>query len=151
MGIRNSAEIKNMMNALEKAIALAVEAHTGQLRKDGSPYILHPLHLMLQMQTESEMITAVLHDVVEDSRFTLADLERMGFEPEVITAVALLTHDTDVPYERYIQEIKANPLACRVKLADLEHNMDIRALPELNEKAWQRLQRYGRAWAILQT
>lgn len=139
------------MNLLEKAIAIAVEAHVGQVRKDGTPYILHPLHLMMQMNTEAEMITAVLHDVVEDSGVTLAQLEDAGFGEEIITAVALLTHQDGIPYDIYIKEIKANQLARRVKLADLAHNMDVRALPELNEKDWKRLQRYGRAWASLQT
>lgn len=138
------------MNLLEKAIAVAVEAHAGQVRKDGRPYILHPLQVMLKMESELEMITAVLHDVVEDTAVTLADLAQMGFPEEVLAVVNLLTHQDDVPYETYIRELKPHALARRVKLADLEDNMDVRRLAPLQPKDWERLQRYGRAWAILQ-
>jgi (p)ppGpp synthase/HD superfamily hydrolase len=138
------------MSLLEQAIAIALKAHAGQRRKDGRPTILHPLHVMMQMETELEMITAVLHDVVEDSAITLADLRACGFPEEVLTAVFLLTHEDEIPYDEYIMALKGNPLARRIKLVDLEHNMDIRDLPDLTEADWERLRRYGRAWAVLQ-
>ncbi len=138
------------MNMLEKAIEIAVEAHKGQVDRAGRPYILHPLHLMMQMETEEEMITAVLHDVIEDSDVTLADLAAAGFPEPVRTALALLTHDkTTTSYEAYVAAIKPNPLAQRVKLADLAHNMDIRRPSTLDEKGIVRLKRYGRAWKTL--
>ncbi len=137
------------MSLLETAIGIAVEAHQGQQSKDERPYILHPLHLMLQMETEAEMITAVLHDVVEDTDITLADLTAAGFSEEVLAALQLLTHDEAVPYEQYIAAIKTNPLASRVKVADLTHNMDIRRLPEIRDKDLRRLRKYGRAWQVL--
>ena len=140
-----------MISLVEKAIALALEAHQGQLDKSGSPYILHPLRLMLQMESETEMITALLHDVVEDSAWELDQLREMGFPAEVLEALALLTHDTaGDPYDDYIQRIKQNPLARRVKLADLSHNMDIRRLPApLSMKDMGRLEKYRRAWEAL--
>ena len=139
------------MNLLEQAISLAVEAHAGQVRKDGTPYILHPLHVMLQMDSEVERITAVLHDVVEDTAVTFADLQEMKLPPEALEAIRLLTHEDSVPYETYIMTLKTNPIARRVKLADLKHNLDISALPQLDEKDVARLRRYGRAWRLLQS
>jgi (p)ppGpp synthase/HD superfamily hydrolase len=139
------------MSLIERCIALAVEAHAGQVDRYCRPYVLHPLHLMLQMETEVEMMTAVLHDVVEDSDKTLADIAALGVPDEVVTAVALLTHDKEnVPYETYIQAIKPNLLARRVKLADLEHNMDLRRMDRVEEKDLARLQKYQRARAVLQ-
>ena len=82
------------MNLLEKAISVALEAHENVVTRSGRPYILHPLRLMLQMDSEEEMITAVLHDVVEDSEFTLDDLAAMGFPDPVLGALVLLTHNT---------------------------------------------------------
>lgn len=139
-----------VMNLIEKAIVLAVEAHAGQVDKQERPYILHPLRLMLQMETEEEMVTAVLHDVIEDTPITLAQLREMGFPETVLAALELLTHKTaETPYEEYIAAIQQNPLACKVKLADLSHNMDIRRLPTLTLKDWGRLEKYRRAWEVL--
>lgn len=138
------------MNQLEKALGIALAAHAGAVDKEGRAYILHPLRLMLRMGTESEMITAILHDVVEDSDVTLDDLAREGFAPDVLRALALLTHDDSQPYLDYVRAIAADPLARRVKLADLEHNMDVRRLPaDLTAKDFERLARYRQAWEIL--
>ena len=139
------------MNLLVKAIAVANEAHKDKKTLSGRPYILHPLHLMLQMDSEEEMITAVLHDVVEDSIVNLEDLQAMGFPPRVLDALALLTHDKEeLSYEKYILAIKSNPLAVRVKLADLTHNMDVRRIPTpLSQGELRRLGKYQRAWLLL--
>jgi len=135
------------MDLVEKAIALAVEAHAGEVDKQGKPYILHPLHLMMQMETAEEMITAVLHDVVEDTNTTLEDLRQHGFPEVVLEALELLTHDTaSTSYEEYVAAIKPNPLARKVKLADLAHNMDVRRLPEMGMNDYGRLEKYRRAW-----
>ncbi len=139
-----------MMNLVEKAIALAVEAHAGMMDKQGKPYILHPLHLMMQMDTAEEMITAVLHDIIEDTPITLADLRQEGFPEKVLEALTLLTHDTaSTSYEDYVAAIKLNSLACKVKLADLAHNMDVRRLPQMGMKDFGRLEKYRRAWDVL--
>jgi (p)ppGpp synthase/HD superfamily hydrolase len=139
------------LSQLEKAIAIALRAHEGTIDKAGQPYILHPLHLMMQMDTEEARITAVLHDVVEDSDITLADLANSGFSTKVLDALALLTHNKElVAYADYIAAMKGNPLAKKVKLADLEHNMDIRRLQApLSEEDLKRLNNYRLAWDVL--
>jgi len=143
------------MSLLETAIRIALDAHAGQEDKAGRPYILHPLTLMLQMDTEEEMIVAVLHDVVEDSNVTLDELATAGFPPDVLAALALLTHDTAaVSYDDYIAALlaadtPAHRLARKVKRADLAHNMDVRRLPEITLADLGRLSKYRRAWAAL--
>lgn len=139
------------MSQLEKAITVALQAHEGVLDKSGKPYILHPLRLMMQMDSEEAQITAVLHDVVEDSDVTLEDLVELGFSTAVLEALELLTHDKEaVAYADYIAGINGNTLARRVKLADLEHNMDPRRLPApLTGRDWERLQAYRLAWKTL--
>ena len=138
------------MTLLERAIAIAVEAHTGQTQKNGDPYILHPLHLMMQMSTEAERICAVLHDVVEDTEWTLTDLQLEGFPDEILVAVGLLTRQKGMSYEQCIEEIRPNPLARAVKLADITHNMDIRRLPQVTDRDFDRLIEYRAAWERLQ-
>lgn len=139
------------MSQLEKAIAVALQAHEGALDKSGKPYILHPLRLMMQMDTEDAQITAVLHDVIEDSDITLEELAEQGFSTNVLEALALLTHDKDsVAYADYIEGINGNALARQVKLADLDHNMDTRRLQApLSERDLDRLKKYRLAWKTL--
>ena len=107
----------------KKAMKISFEAHKEQVDKNGLPYIYHPIHLAEQMESEDEICVALLHDVVEDTEVTLEDL-RKEFPSEVVEAVALLTHDKTVNYFEYVKEIKKNPIARNVKIADLEHNSD---------------------------
>ena len=130
------------MSSLERAIEIAVSAHKGQKDKAGKPYILHPLRLMFKMNSEDEMIAAVLHDVVEDTAWTFEKLEAEGFNEEVIAAVKLLTHDKKVPYKKYIEAIKTNKIALRVKLADLEDNLDIKRIAHPKFKDYTRIAEY---------
>jgi (p)ppGpp synthase/HD superfamily hydrolase len=135
------------MPTLEHAIALAVETHQGQVDKAGQPYILHPLRVMFRLETELERIVGVLHDVVEDSEVTFADLRRMGYAEEVMAALDGVTRREDESYEEFVERSLAHPVSRRVKRADLEDNMDIRrCLPELTEQDFERLKRYRRAW-----
>lgn len=106
-----------------KAMKLAYQAHQGQLDYNGIPYIFHPVHLAEQMDDEISCTVALLHDTVEDTDITLEDLRR-DFPAEVVDAVALLTHDDSVDYFDYVRAIKSNPIAVKVKLADLAHNAD---------------------------
>ena len=99
--------------------------------------------------TPEEKIVGVLHDVVEDSDWTLEELAAEGFAPEIIEALRCLTHAEEEPYDRYIARIKGNPLAVAVKLNDLTDNMDIRRLPYLSDKDVKRLKRYLRAYKQL--
>lgn len=106
---------------IKKAMIIAYNAHNGQVDKSGIPYIYHPIHLAEQMNTETECIVALLHDVVEDTNVTFDELEK-EFSPEIIEALKLLTHDKNVDYLEYVRKIKNNPIARKVKLADLYHN-----------------------------
>ena len=106
-----------------KAMRLAYEAHLGQKDYNNVPYIFHPIHLAEQMEDELTCTVALLHDVVEDTDVTLADLARV-FPQEVVEAVGLMTHEEGVDYFDYVRRIKANPIAKCVKLADLMHNSD---------------------------
>ena len=130
------------MATLEKAISIAVTAHQGQVDKANKPYILHPLRLMFKMNSENEMIAAVLHDVVEDTDWTIEQLEVEGFNEEVIIALRLLTHDKKVPYKKYIEAIKTNKIALKVKLADLEDNLDIKRIAHPKFRDYARLAEY---------
>lgn len=136
---------------LRRAIEIALVAHENQLDKVGKPYVLHPLAVMLSLDTPEEMMVGVLHDVVEDTSWTLADLEREGFPPVVIEAVAALTHAKSEPYDAYIRRVRVNPLATRVKRADLMHNMSPDRLTGLApEAAGRMVTKYVRAFAILE-
>jgi (p)ppGpp synthase/HD superfamily hydrolase len=137
------------MSNLEKAIQIAVQAHKGQQDKVGVPYILHPLRVMLRMENEAEMMAAVLHDVVEDSGWTLADLRGEGFTDELIRVIDSLSRRDDETYENFIARIKQNPLAVKIKLADLEDNMDLKRLQQLGEQDIKRMQKYHPAWRFL--
>jgi (p)ppGpp synthase/HD superfamily hydrolase len=134
------------MPTLEDAIIFATEAHRGQVDRGGYPYILHPLRVMCSQWSDTERIIAVLHDVIEDTHYTFDDLRKLGYEDEIVEAVDCLTRRDDETYEEFIQRIKPNSLARRVKLADLMDNMDIRRSGLLQEKDLERLQRYQNAW-----
>ena len=133
----------------KKALKLCFEAHQYQTDKSGLPYVFHPFHLAEQMTDELTTTVALLHDVVEDTPYTLGDLAQMGFPPAVIENLRLLTHDKDTPYDQYIARIKGHPVAEAVKLADLRHNSDLSRYDTLDEKALQRLEKYRRAIAYL--
>lgn len=137
------------MSALERAIEIATEAHCGQRDKAGHDYIGHLLRVMAAGKTPEEKIVGVLHDVVEDSDWTLEGLATEEFAPEIIEALRCLTHAEKEPYDRYIARIKGNPLAVAVKLNDLTDNMDIRRLSYLSDKDVKRLKRYLRAYKQL--
>lgn len=134
---------------VERAISIAVQAHYGQRDKSGDLYILHPLRMMMQMDTEEEMITAVLHDVVEDSDWTLAKLQAQGFSDQVIAALDALTKRENEAYDDAIERVALNPLARRVKLADLQDNMRLTRLQQVTKKDLNRLAKYHRAWKLL--
>lgn len=132
-----------------KAMRFSYEAHEGQYDKNGIPYIFHPYHLAEQMNDEASICVALLHDVVEDTDYTIEDIAALGFSEEVVAAIACLTKPEHMPYMDYIRKIKRNPLATKVKLADLDHNSDISRLPEISEKAMQRVRKYREAKEIL--
>jgi (p)ppGpp synthase/HD superfamily hydrolase len=138
------------MSTLEKAIVIAAKAHSRQKDRAGAPYILHPLRIMMKMKTDAEKIVAILHDVLEDTGITEETLRQEGFSDPVVDAIVCLTRsDKAEPYEVYISRVKEVPVAKRIKLADLEDNMDITRLDELTDKAVARIKKYHRAWREL--
>ena len=136
-------------NDTKKALKLCFEAHKDQTDKSGMPYVFHPFHLAESMTDEYTTTVALLHDVVEDTDYTLSDLKDMGFPEKVTDALALLTHDKSVPYMEYVEKIKQNPVARAVKLADLAHNSDLSRLDTVDEKALRRVEKYKKAMEIL--
>jgi (p)ppGpp synthase/HD superfamily hydrolase len=134
---------------VEDAISIAAQAHKGQTDKAGAPYLLHPLRLMLRMDSEAAMMAAVLHDVVEDTDWTLERLREEGFSDEVLEAVDCLTHREGESYPEFVERVRANPVARQVKIADLEDNMNIRRISQLGAKDLERLEKYHRAWCVL--
>ena len=133
----------------KKALQLSFEAHKNQVDKSGMPYVYHPFHLAEQMKTEETVIVALLHDVVEDTDYTLDNIRAMGFPDSVVKALALMTHDKSVPYMDYVAKIKDNPIAKAVKLADLKHNSDLTRLEMVDEKALKRVEKYTEAIELL--
>ena len=132
----------NFETLLTLAIAIANQAHAGQLDKAGKPYISHPLTVMAQMDTLESKIVAVLHDAIEDSDLTITDLVRQGF-PEFITeAIAAITKLDGELYEDYIVRVRSNAIARKVKIADVTHNMDLSRIANPTEKDFQRLEKY---------
>ena len=133
----------------KKALQLSFLAHKDQTDKSGMPYVFHPFHLAEQMPDEDTTIVALLHDVIEDTPYTLDDLRAMGFNEQVLDALALMTHDKRIPYMDYVAKIKGNKIARTVKLADLKHNSDLSRLNNLDEKAMKRIEKYRQAIALL--
>jgi (p)ppGpp synthase/HD superfamily hydrolase len=134
---------------VEDAISIAAQAHKGQKDKAGAPYLLHPLRMMLRMNSEAPMIAAVLHDVVEDSEWTLEQLREKGFSNEILEAVECLTHRDGESYQEFIARVQTNSIARQVKIADLEDNMNIQRISKIGSKDLERLEKYHKAWCVL--
>ena len=132
-------------NDLERAIEIALDAYAGQTDKAGATYIRHPLRVMERMDSETERVVAVLHDVVEDSEYTLAEIEA-EFNAEIREAVDALTKREGEEYlDDFIPRAVANDIARKVKRADIEDNMDLTRLPELNEHILEKQSVYHQA------
>ena len=131
------------------ALELAVEKHKNQTDKAGNPYILHPLHVMENVNSKEGKIVAILHDIIEDTDITEDYLLKIGLSKRIVDAVVALTRSEDMDYQEYIKNLSPNPLAKEVKLADLEHNMDLKRLPTLEEKDLERNRKYQIAYHYL--
>ncbi len=134
------------MSTLAHAIALAAQAHADQRDKADAPYILHPLRVMQKMHAEAEMMAAVLHDVVEDTPWTLDTLRAEGFSHEVLAAVDSVTHRDGETYNDYLARAAANPIGRKVKLAAREDTRDVRRWSELTEIDMERPKKFHRLW-----
>ena len=137
-----------------KAMVVAYNAHHGQVDKCGIPYIFHPIHLAEQMDDEISCTVALLHDVVEDTEITIKDLAKL-FPGKVIDAVKLLTRKKDTSYYEYIEALKSNKVAVKVKLADLDHNLDVTRMTQEDSLESAKVKalrsRYEKAKEILNT
>lgn len=138
-----------LQEQLVRATEIAVQAHTGHYDKNGQPYLGHVLRVMSAGHTLQEKIAGALHDVVEDTDWTLEALANEGFSDEIIGAVDAMTHDDSETYDEYLLRVAKNPIAVRVKLNDLSDNMDIRRLKELDDSSVTRLRKYLKAYKQL--
>jgi (p)ppGpp synthase/HD superfamily hydrolase len=134
-----------LSNELSKVISIAANLHTGQLDKGGNPYILHPLRVMMKMKDHSSMIVAVLHDVLEDTSFSIHDAEESEFSDEVIEALKAITRKKDESYMDFIRRCKQNELARTVKIADIEDNMDLSRIEQPTKNDYERIKKYKKA------
>ncbi|MGV3724427.1 MAG: HD domain-containing protein [Actinomycetota bacterium] len=137
------------MSTLERAIVIAAEAHAGQQDKAGAPYILHPLRVMQHVSTPEARIAAVLHDVVEDSDWTLHALRAEGFSEEVVEAVDAVTRRKGEDYFDFARRAGEHPIGRQVKLADLRDNLDMSRLPSPTQRDYERIARYQKALQLL--
>ena len=138
------------MSTVETAIEIAARAHAGQVDKAGVPYIFHPLRLMLAVTTPCERMAAVLHDTVEDTDISLADLREAGFPAEVLDAVDVLTKRKGEKRLDAARRAARNPIALAVKLADITDNMDLSRISNPTEQDFARLKEYKQVKELLQ-
>jgi len=139
----------NAMKLIEKSLQIALRAYAGKTDKAGREYILHPLRVMAKMKTELEMSTALLHDVIEDSEITAEQLLAEGIPAEVVEAVQFLSKNENEDYQDFVARAKKNELAAKVKIADIEDNVDVLRLTSLDEYDLARIQKYHSAWRFL--
>ena len=134
---------------LQRAYEIAANAHAGQIDKAGIDYINHPLTVASFVTTDDEKTVALLHDVVEDTPVTLADLKAAGFSDAVVHAIDCVTKREGEALRDYLLRVKSNPLATAVKLADLRHNSDLSRIPHPTEKDFARAERYRKEITFL--
>jgi (p)ppGpp synthase/HD superfamily hydrolase len=139
------------MATLERAIEIAAAAHAGASDKAGYPYILHPLRVLLAVESIQERIAAALHDVVEDTAWTIEQLRAEGFSGEVIDAVEALTKRPGESRLDAARRAAANSIALRVKLADVADNMDLGRIASPSERDQARLVEYRVVKAYLES
>lgn len=133
-----------------KAIGIATEAHKDQKDRYGAPYLGHVTRVMNAGRTEDERIIGVLHDIVEDTDWTLEQLEKEGFAKHIIEAIRCISKTSDdEDYDQYLERVKSNPLAIKVKLYDLTDNMDLRRMIQVEEKDIERFNKYLKAYRLL--
>lgn len=137
------------MTLYDLALAIAQEAHKGQVDKAGIDYINHPIYVASLVETGEEKAAALLHDVIEDSDMTLSDLLNRGIPSEVLQAVSILTKDKKLTYQEYLSRVKTNEIARKVKLADLKHNSDLSRITNPSEKDFSRSEKYKKAIEFL--
>lgn len=141
---------RKIMSTLEKAIVLAATQHAGQRDKGGQPYILHPLRLVLKLNTPTEQIVAVLHDVLEDTVTTADDLIQLGFSTEIIQAIQALTKRQGESRVDAAKRTALNPIATMVKYVDVLDNMNLDRIPNPTQRDFARIEEYRVVLEILE-
>lgn len=139
------------MSTIEKALIIAAKAHEGQTDKAGLPYILHPLRVMMTMENETTMMAAILHDVIEDTPYTLEDLWKEEFPVDVIDAVDALTRKEKEDYMDYVKRLTVNPIAKVIKIADLKDNMNLARIESPSPKDIERTELYRKALLLVES
>ena len=134
----------------KKAEIIANKAHAGQVDKAGEDYFNHPKRVADNFYEDDKVIVALLHDVIEDTDITLENLKKEGFSDEVLAALDAITKREGESYDQFIERVKENHIALKVKMADLRDNMDILRLPELTDKDLQRIAKYHKAYKYLE-
>ena len=137
------------MKLIEKSLNIALRAYAGKTDKAGREYIHHPLRVMAKMKTDLEMSVALLHDVIEDSDITAEQLLAEGIPAEVVEAVLCLSKNENEDYQDFVGRAKKNELAAKIKIADIEDNIDILRLPSLDDYDLTRVQKYHSTWQFL--
>lgn len=138
------------MNSLVRlAYEICGTAHAGQADKAGMPYHLHPERVAARCSTDAETIVALLHDSIEDTDITPEYLFNKGFPQYIVEGVLSVTKREGESYEDFVARAKQNPIGRMVKIHDLEDNMDIRRLPDLDDKTFERLRKYLKAYHFL--
>ncbi len=127
---------------IKKALDIALEAHRDQIDKGGVPYIMHPITVANQMETTDEIVVALLHDVVEDSNITIEHLNKFEFSYEVIAAISTLTKTAGEEFFKYLDKVKKNEIALKVKIADMKHNSKLSRLKEITIEDIKRQEKY---------
>lgn len=134
---------------INKIMQMVYDLHNGQQDKSGVPYIYHVIHVAEQMNMEDETIVALLHDTLEDTNLN-PNIIKDNCGEHILEAVKLLTHKKNEPYFDYIRRIKDSPLARKVKIADLKHNMDLTRIANPSDKDFKRVEKYKKALEILE-
>lgn len=150
--MENNIDIaKEEAEMLERAVQIMVETQQGQVDKAGQPYFLHPMRVALNCETSVQKTVAFLHDVIEDTAISSADLKRHGFSAEVVEAVLSLTRKPDEDYEAFIRRCALNPIGRYVKIRDLEDNLNVKRLEELDYSSTIRINKYLKALRFLKS
>ena len=121
-----------MSQYLHKAITIACKAHQGQSSINGEPYILHPLRLLIKAKSNEERIIAILHDVIEKTNISLADLRNKGFDQNIISSIDSLSRRRSESYLEYIERLMQNKISVKIKLLDLADNIKIHSKNNYN-------------------
>jgi (p)ppGpp synthase/HD superfamily hydrolase len=130
---------------LEKAISIAVDSHSGQVNNKAQPYVLHPLRMMFKAVTIEEKIIAVLHDVIEKTTIDLEYLRSVGFSDRIVLGIDALSRRPQENYDKYIDRVAENKLATKVKIIDLDDNINSLDLDRSQESKSNKFLKYQKA------